>query len=255
MYDQIRQGFIQSHDPKLVDELLEAYAEIKRAYYLGGLRLAEVEAGRFCEAAFRMLQERTTSQYTPLGRELDTETLIRTLGNIPGADQPDSIRLHIPRALRVIYDVRNKRNAAHLADGIDPNVQDATLVSGTADWILAEFVRLYHNVHPNEAQRIVDDLVTRVVPVIQDFKGFLKILNPKLRASESILVLLYQRGDEGATYDDLVSWSRTSAVKNLGRTISRLVQEQFYVHSDGQRFYITRAGMKEVERRKLYEIS
>ncbi len=255
MYNQIKQGFARSHDPKLVDELLEAHTQIKRNYYLGGLRLTEVEGGRFCEAAFRLLQERITGQYTPLGRELNTEKLILTLANLPFASQPDSVRLHIPRALRVIFDIRNNRDAAHLADGIDPNLQDATLVAGIVDWVLAEFVRLYHKVPPNEAQRIVDGLVTRAVPAIQDFGGFLKVLNPKLTASERILVLLYQRGDEGATYDELASWSRPSAKKNLGRTLSRLVQDHDFLHFDGQRYFITRAGMKEVERRKLFEMS
>ncbi len=54
MLDTIRQGLAKSHDKKLVDELLEAYVEAKRNFYLGGLRLSAVEGGRFCEAAFRI---------------------------------------------------------------------------------------------------------------------------------------------------------------------------------------------------------
>ena len=73
----------------------------------------------------------------------------------------DSIRLHIPRTLRLIYDIRNKRNAAHLADGIDPNVQDATLVIRNMEWALAELVRLYHHVPADEAQQIIAELVSR----------------------------------------------------------------------------------------------
>ena len=59
MLDTIRQGLARSHDKKLVDELLEAYVEAKRNFYLGGLRLSAVEGGRFCEAAFRILEEAT----------------------------------------------------------------------------------------------------------------------------------------------------------------------------------------------------
>lgn len=47
--------------PKLVDELLEGHAEAKRNFHLGGLRLSEVEGGRFCEAAFRILEFATTT--------------------------------------------------------------------------------------------------------------------------------------------------------------------------------------------------
>ncbi len=62
---------------------------------------------------------------------------------------------------------RRRRDAAHLADGIDANLQDATLVA-VLDWVLAELVRLHHGVGAGEAHGIVEDLVTRRAPVIQD---------------------------------------------------------------------------------------
>src|SRR2546425_26603 len=137
-------------DAKLVHELLEAHSEAKRNYYLGGLRLSEVEGGRFCEAAFRLLELIGFKAFTPLGKQLDTERLMERLRGLPAANHQDAVRLHIPRALRLVYDIRNKRDAAHLADGIDPNLQDATLVVSVIDWVLAEFLRLYHNVTPDE---------------------------------------------------------------------------------------------------------
>jgi hypothetical protein len=82
----------------------------------------------------------------------------------------------------VVYDVRNSRDAAHLADGIDPNLQDASLVIGNIDWVLAEFVRLYHGVKADEARRIIEALVVRKVPIVQDFNGFLKVLSPSSRS-------------------------------------------------------------------------
>src|SRR5437870_9630612 len=103
-------------DAKVVHELLEAHAEAKRNFYLGGLRLMEVEGGRFCEAAFRLLEQEAKMKVTPLGKQLDTDKLIRDLSNLPSVGFNDSIRLHIPRSLRLVYDIRNKRDAAHLAD-------------------------------------------------------------------------------------------------------------------------------------------
>ena len=75
---------VAAYDPALVDELLDAYEEAKRNYYLGGLRLSEVEGGRFAEAAFRMLQQETTGKFTPLGRQLPrTDQLIAVLEKLP----------------------------------------------------------------------------------------------------------------------------------------------------------------------------
>lgn len=166
-------------DPKLVSELLDAYGEAKRNFYLGGLRLAEVEGGRFCEAAFRLLEQATTGAFTKIGTPVNTDRLIERLRTLPAGTHPDAIRLHIPRALRLVYDIRNSRDAAHLADGIDPNLQDATLVAATLDWVLAEFVRLYHAVSADEAHGIVDELVTRVAPIVE--LGF--VTSPALQAN------------------------------------------------------------------------
>lgn len=240
-------------DSTLVRELLDAHSEARRNFHLGGLRLSAVEGGRFCEAAFRILEQVTTGAWTPIGKQIDTEKLIDKLRNLPSSAAPESVRLHIPRALRLVYDIRNKRDAAHLADGIDPNVQDATLVVSTINWILAEFLRLYHKVSADEAHKLVDDIVRRTVPIIQDFSGALKVLNPKLGASEYCLVLLYHRGALGASYSELESWVRPSMRANLRRTLRQLEDRRAFVHSSGDRFLITQAGERGVEAQRLFE--
>jgi hypothetical protein len=249
----IQSQLASSLPSKLVEELLQAHAEAKRNLYLGGLRLTEVEGGRFCEAAFRLLEQITQGGFTPLGTQLNTEKTIQQLEKLPKGSYPDSVRIHIPRALRLVYDIRNKRDAAHLADGIDPNLQDATMVISVLDWVLAEFIRLYHNVTADVAQQLVDQIVTRAVPVIQDFNGFLKVLKPNLAVSDHCLVLLYQRGEQGATYKEVENWVRPQMRANLGRTLNGLAERKDLVHFDGSRYFITRLGQKEVEARHLVE--
>jgi hypothetical protein len=250
---KVRASLVTAYDARLVDELLDAHAEAKEKFYLGGLRLSEVEGGRFAEAAFRLLQQETTGAFDPLGTPVDTETTIKNLAKLGRGTHPDSVRLHIPRALRVIYDIRNNRDAAHLADGIDPNLQDATLVVSAIDWVLAEFVRLHHSVSPDEAQRIVEELITRSAPTVQDFDGFLKVLDPRLEASDRCLVLLYQRGTAGADYRELEQWVHPKSRSNLRRTLSRLVDDKSFVHRNGTRYFITSSGQQEVEGRKLIQ--
>lgn len=253
MRSTIQSQLASSLPSKLVEELLQAHAEAKRNLYLGGLRLTEVEGGRFCEAAFRLLEQITQGGFTPLGTQLNTEKTIQQLEKLPKGSYPDSVRIHIPRALRLVYDIRNKRDAAHLADGIDPNLQDATMVISVLDWVLAEFIRLYHNVTADVAQQLVDQIVTRAVPVIQDFNGFLKVLKPNLAVSDHCLVLLYQRGEQGATYKEVENWVRPQMRANLGRTLNGLAERKDLVHFDGSRYFITRLGQKEVEARHLVE--
>ena len=245
----VREGLVMALEQTLVDELLAAYQEAKTNHQLGGHRLSAVEGGRFCEAAYRILEDVTTGSFTPLGRPLNSDQLARQLAALPVGSAPASIRLHIPRALRVIYDIRNSRDAAHLADGIDPNLQDSTLVVAILDWTLAEFVRIFHDVEPADALHLITGLVTRSVPVIEDFDGFLKVLNPKLRASDHCLVLLYHRDRVGATREELSRWARPKMRTNLARTLSRLEHSLAFIHSDRERYRVTAAGKREVDTR------
>src|SRR4051812_26070022 len=129
---QVRAGFLANGVPTaLVDELLDSYEEAKRRYFLGDHRPNAVEGGRFSEAAFRVMQHSGGLAVTPIGKSLPrVDHLVAQLEKLPGTTAPDAVRIHIPRTLRLIYDIRNKRDAAHLADGIDPNLQDATLIVG-----------------------------------------------------------------------------------------------------------------------------
>lgn len=255
MLDQITAGLKVHFPAKLVDELLSAYQEAKRNYFRGGLRLSAVEGGRFCEAAMRMLEHATTQRSTDLGRMIASDKLFEMLSGYPKAQFPESIRIHIPRAIRVVYDIRNKRDAAHLADDIDPNLQDATLVVSTLDWILSEFIRLYHGISADAATKIIDALVTRKVPVIEDFNGFLKVLNPKLKVSGYILVLLYERGTAGAAFAELDKWVRLSMRSNLRRSLSGMVDDALLHENEAGLFFLTKLGRQEVEQRNLHHVS
>ena len=184
---------------------------------------------------------------------LDSEKLIVALSNYTQAQFGDSIRLHIPRAIRVVDDVRNKRDAAHLADDIDPNLQDASLVVSNLDWILAEFIRLYHKVSADEATKIIDGIITRKVPVIEDFDGFLKVLNPALKVSGYILVLLYERGSTGATFSELET-VRPSMRSNLRRTLNGMVDDALLHENDAGTFLLTKLGRQDVEKRNLHSV-
>jgi hypothetical protein len=238
----------------LVDQLLECYVEQKRNFYLGRLRPNEVEGGRFAEAAFRMLQHAGGLSVTALGTQLDTDGVIRCLTALPSGAAPDSIRLHIPRTLRVIYDIRNKRDAAHLSDGIDPNLQDSSLVSAAIDWVLSEFVRLARGVSPDQAFALVKAITVRRVPAVEEFGGFLKTLRPSLGPSDRILLLLYHCADVGPTLGELSAWLKPKQRTNLKRTLAQLEQDKDYIAFTGGKFRLTRRGIWAIEARELIEI-
>lgn len=249
---QVRQGFVGAGIPAaLASELLEAYVEAKRRYHLGDHRPQEVEGGRFSEAALRILQHACGLTVTPLGTTLPTfnQSLLGKFENTTGA--PDSIRMHIPRTLKLIYDIRNKRDAAHLGDDIDPNLQDATLVIGNMDWVVAEFVRLYHGVSADQAQRIIEDLVTREVPAIQEIDGQPVIL-ADLQPRDQAILMLYRAGAHGATLEEMTSRLRAPRKSDLKKRLLKLDQDKLVLlHPATGRFFITANGNRYVEEKKL----
>jgi hypothetical protein len=244
---EVRQGFLDAEFPEaVVDEVLDAYTEAKRRYSLGDLRPQEVEGGRFSEGVFRLLQHASGQKMTALGKTLPSlNRLLPSLENTTG--QPDAVRLHIPRTLKLIYDIRNKRDAAHLGDGIDPNLQDATLVVGNMDWTLSELVRLYHGVDANRAQEIIENLISKEVPAVEEIDGqpvILKDLQPK----NQVLLMLYRAGSQGSTLDELAGWLRVARKDHLSARLKKLDADTLILnHPTSGRCHITRKGIALVE--------
>jgi hypothetical protein len=246
--DQIRNQLTQAIDTPLVDQLLKTYTDLKSNYYLGKHKPSELEGGHFAEVVIRILQFITTGTYTPLGQTLarfDTRELER-YSNLPSETYCDSIRIHIPRAVFAMYGIRSRRGIGHVGGDINANLSDASFIVANCDWILAEILRLYYTSSLEEAQKIVNTLVSRKVPLIQDFDGFLKVLDPALSVPRQVLVLLYQRGASGASKGELDQWVETSPA-NLSTALSRLEYKYKYIHGDGGRYFITHSGENFVE--------
>ena len=233
----------------LVDEVLETYLEAKRRYHLRDLRPQEVEGGRFSEAVFRILQHMSGQQVTPLGKSLPSvDKLLTAFENVTG--QPDAVRIHIPRTLRLIYDVRNKRDVAHHGDEIDPNLQDATLVVTNMDWVVAELVRLHHNVSADEAQAIIENLVTKEVPAVEEIDGQPVVLTD-LQPRDQALLMLYRAGAAGASLEELAGWLRTRKDHLRDRLAKLDADKRILLHPRTGRYYITAKGRSDVEGRGL----
>lgn len=238
----------------LVDELTDCYKEQKRNYFLGNHRPNEIEGGRFSEAAFRLLEHFVGMPITQLGTQINTDGLIRSLQQLPSSSFNESVRLHIPRTLRVIYDIRNKRDVAHLADGIDPNLQDSSFIFSALDWVLAEFIRLSAGTAPDEAFALVKSITVHAIPAVEDFGGFLKTLRPSLGPSDQVLLLLYQKNTEGATLEQLKSWLKPSQRNNAKRNLTKLEHDKDFVTFQNGKYFITRLGILEVQNKKLVEM-
>jgi hypothetical protein len=239
---------LAEHAPAtLVKALLDAYAELKDNFNFERFRPSELEGGRFAEAAIRIAQHLTTGSHDSISKPLPPfDKIVAALEKVPSASAHDSLRIHIPRALWAVYGVRNRRDVGHIGGDVNPNRADAYFVVALCDWVLAELIRLTFNCPLVEAQGLVDNLVERRVPIVQDFGGFPKILRTDLTIPDRVLLLAYRGGANGVAIDDLQTWLRPAKPGAVRVAVLRLDRKAF-LHRDGNRCFITLSGIRHVE--------
>lgn len=247
--------------PNLPDELRERleqhYHKIKQSYIQGRYESSELNGGKFCEIVFRILEWHINEgNYTALGTSVrNLPQKLINLGNNANTSFNDSVRFHIPQISSALYPIRNKRGVAHHAGGIDPNYMDATFVVSCADWIMAELVRLFHNVSLDEAQKIVESLVTKQIPVIWQIGDHKRVISPldrKLSAREKVLLLLYNEHPTIVTSADLLIWIEYDP-KNRSRFRSSILgglHKEDLIHFDAKtdEVHLSLVGIRYVEK-------
>ena len=128
---------------EIVEHLLDEYIEIKQHFALGKYRPNELNGGRFAESIARLIQYFDIGTYTAYGNESPPASVFDRAQHL--TSQHDSVRLYIPRIARMLLDVRNRRDVAHVGGDVSPNYSDAVFVTHMADWTLTELVRVFYN--------------------------------------------------------------------------------------------------------------
>jgi len=157
------------------------------------------------------------------------DTLVTQFQKLPKTFD-DSLRLHIPRALRAIYGIRSKRGVGHTGE-VNANLMDATLVMAVCDWVMAELIRLYHECSADEAQDIIDKLVKRNIPVIYDRDG-IKTLLRQMPYDDGTLLFLQYEGERDIPVGDLCKWVDYTNVTVFRKSILRKLHTEKKIYLD-----------------------
>ena len=212
MLQKVRRDLESALPSELVDALILSYERIKQNFYLGKHEPSELNGGKFVEACVRILQHETTGgNYTAIGKRIpNVIAILRGFEQIPGSAAIDSYRVHVPRTLTAMYNIRNKRGVGHLGGDVNPNSADATLVVACADWVMAELLRVYYQCSLEEAQATVDALVQRRWVLVHPVGGLRRVLLPRLSYKDQTLLLLAYEYPGEVLDSDLVAWTEAS---------------------------------------------
>ena len=236
---------------ELREKLEDHYHKIKHNHALRKFEPSELNGAKFCEVVYRILEWRTSKTYTQAGTQIkDFKQKVRRFEQC--SNEPDTIRYHIPDVLLAIYNIRNKRGVAHVAGTIDSNYMDATFIVAGADWVMAELVRLLHNVTIDEARALVESLTTKQIPLIWQIGDHKRVISPpgkKLPAKDKVLALLYNAYPKSVSVKDLLCWTEYKNPTSFKKDILDKLHRSDLLHYDKATGEVTLSplGVKEVE--------
>jgi hypothetical protein len=202
--------------------LLAEYQSIVQNFAEHRWAPSELSGGKFCEIVFTILDGHAKSAYAPAPKKPRAmDQACKLLEN--NSHVPRSFQILIPRLLPALFEVRNNRGVGHAGGDVDPNHMDAVFVLSNCNWVMAELVRVFHNVSISDAQGIVDKLVERRTPLLWVGDDMRRILDPKMSLPNQILLFLSASPTKIAT-SDLKNWTgcRDAAYfKKLLRTMHK----------------------------------
>ncbi len=246
--DAVRLNLAKKLPKELVDKLIEHYLEIKNNFILLKHENTELNASKFSETVFRIIEYALKGSFTPLNQQIHKfADKCHQFEMAPSMGKDDSLRIHIPRTLILIVDIRNKRGVGHVSGIHNPNLADSIFVTKCSDWILAELLRLFNKLSIDEAQKLVDQLVTIDLPIIAKIEGTKRVLRTDFKYADQVLILLYEEYPVWVDDTKLFEWVEYSNPSAFRRDILKQMHSKRYIEYKNGKCLILPPGKKIVE--------
>jgi hypothetical protein len=228
---------------EIAQNIFSAYKEIRDNYILKKWKPSELDGGHFVESVRRAIEKELFGTYTPFDQKLTNfdDNVLKKYETISGNE---SFRILIPRALKSIYNIRNKRGVGHVSS-VSPNEMDATYILYTTKWVLSEIIRTKSSLSISETQKIVDEIIERQIELIwESSKSVKRILNPKIAVREQVLIFLFNNSP--LAKDELRKSIEYKNTSNFIKILKGLHAERL-IEFDGNICEITPKGISKAE--------
>jgi hypothetical protein len=197
--------------PVLRGELIAELNKIERHHREGRWEPAELDGGRLTEVVYSIVKGHLDGKMPP--KSYKPKFMVQSLQKLesyPTTSGPRSMRILIPRVLLGVLDIRNDRDVGHVGGEVPSNHMDATYVLGAAKWLVAELVRIFHQVDITTATEFVKALIERETPAVWEVvPGTKRVLNTKMAVREKVLLLAHSTPGPVADVD-LRAWAEYS---------------------------------------------
>jgi hypothetical protein len=236
-------GALSAIPTGLREPLLAEYQSIVQNFAEHRWSPSELSGGKFSEIVFTILDGYAKAAYASKPKKpKNFVEACRQLEN--HSHVPRSFQILIPRLLPALYEVRKNRGVGHVGGDVDPNHMDAVFVLNNCNWLMAELIRVFHNVSVHEAQRIVDELVERRTSLLWIGDDMRRVLEPKLSLQDQVLLLLCTSPGKIST-GDLLKWTDYTNANYFKKLLSQMHKQRLIeVSADGTAAMILPPGDK-----------
>lgn len=218
----------------LRNPLIETFNSILDDFRTSRWEDASAGGGKLCEIVYSIIDGYLRGSF-PLkpSKPANLVDACRALEKAPPSGKPGdrSVRIHIPRVLPPVYEIRNNRNVGHVGGDVDPNHMDASYVVGAAKWLLAELVRIFHSTDAAAASQIVETIIQRETATVWVIGGKRRVLIPGLTMKDKVVILLHDAGGR-ATEAELLDWTEHTNPSVFRRDILRPLHKQRLIEYD-----------------------
>ncbi|MBI5040140.1 MAG: hypothetical protein HZB57_02730 [Gammaproteobacteria bacterium] len=228
---------------------MDAYSQIVHNFRESRWEPSELNGGKLCEVVYCVLRGYVDGKFPAKAKK--PRNMADACKALEAADSnifPRSVRIQIPRMIVALYEVRNNRGVGHVGGDVDPNHMDARYVLESAKWVMAELVRIFHDLDPRAATETVDGLVDRTVPVVWEVGERKRVLNAELSKKKQTLLLLYSTKSP-ISVSDLLSWVEHSSLSAFRRDVLWPAHHARLIEYDSENgiVFLSPAGIAYVE--------
>ncbi len=210
-------------DPAFADAIIDSYVEMQQRFLAGDWQPSELDGGRLCEAVARAVYQLDsgTATHSQLPKELcekiEDEKNIRphNLG------QPD--RLHITKAISLVYKFRSSRGSVHISPLYSADYMDSMLMVHAGKWILGEFLRLAWTKDKALIAETIAQIVQLEFSLIHELEGVPLVLE-SVSAPVEVLLLLNHADGHKLTRDELTSQCKNNTAGAVSTAVNRLLK-------------------------------
>ncbi len=241
IFSELKKTFPTS---KIVDKIEQEYEEIKLSFIIEDISKIGLHSGRFCELISSLICNVELNQIDNLNK-IDFNKNIDNLINSQKHKASEEItRLMIPRILRSIYTIRNKKKIAHIKD-FNPQKIDMKFINTAVDWILSHILLIYCDVQNNEVINFLEAISYEDFKNVERFEdGEVLFVGKNITLSQKILFVLLDKYNQGRIQrNEMFKILKPKNRSYISTYVNNLKQQKF-VHENQNGLKLTKWGIE-----------